>query len=92
VSEVIWPWVLRQVRKFALNDDATRDLWNRVSGAAIEQQSFWQEYKDHLKWRDRIVHRGETATEAKAVASLTAAEALIDYVERASGAAPPASS
>lgn len=82
------PWVLRRVRSFTLIDDATRDLWYCVAGTKIQNQDFWSEYCEHVGRRNRAVHRGETLTEEDAGASLGAADAVVDYVERATGPAP----
>jgi len=59
-----------------------------VAGSAIQEQEFWPAYRSHLDLRNRIVHRGEPAAAEEAAESLATAEALIDYVERAIGAAP----
>jgi hypothetical protein len=92
VTDDLFPWVLERVRQYTLNDHQTRDLWSVVAGSAIQEQEFWSSYKAHLDLRNRIVHRGESATAGQAVVSLATARALIDYVEKATGAAPPAES
>lgn len=89
VTEDVFPWALERIRQYALNDRQTQGLWSRVAGSAIQDQDFWPAYKTHLDLRNRIVHRGESAIADEAAASLTTAEALIDYVEQTTGAAPP---
>jgi HEPN domain-containing protein len=89
ITDDVFPWARERIRQYALNDRQTQDLWARVAGSAIQDEDFWPAYKSHLDLRNRIVHRGESATADDAAASLSTAEALIDYVERTTGAAPP---
>jgi HEPN domain-containing protein len=89
ITEDVFPWALQRIRQYTLNDRQTQDVWKRVAGSAIQDQDFWSAYKSHLDLRNRIVHRGEPATADEAAASLSTAATLIDYVERATGAAPP---
>jgi hypothetical protein len=89
LTDNVFPWVLERIRQYTLNDRQTQDLWSRVAGSAIQDQRFWAPYKRHLDLRNRILHRGETATAADAAESLATAEALLDYVEQATGTAPP---
>ena len=87
VTDDVFPWALERIRQYTLNDRQTQDLWSRVAGSPIQKQEFWRAYKSHLDLRNRIVHRGEVASAEDAIESLATAEALIDYVEQATGAA-----
>lgn len=89
VTDDLFPWTLERIRQYTLNDRQTQDLWSRVAGSTIQDQDFWSSYKSHLELRNRIFHHGESATAEEATASVTTAEALIDYVEQATGAGPP---
>ncbi len=89
VSDELRPWLLARVKSFALIDDATRELWNRITGSVIQDQAFWAPYKAHVKRRHRIVHDGDRVDSDGAQSSLEAAAAMFDYVERAIGSARP---
>jgi hypothetical protein len=91
LTDNVFPWALERIRQYTLNDRQTQDLWSRIAGSAIQGQNFWAPYTRHLDLRNRIVHRGDTATAHEAAESLSTAEALIDYVEQATGIAPPPS-
>jgi HEPN domain-containing protein len=89
VTDEVWPWVAGRVRSFTLIDDQTKDLWRRVAGSSIQDQPFWPEYRRHVTRRNAVLHRGESVSTSDAQKSLDVAEALIGYVEKALGAAPP---
>jgi HEPN domain-containing protein len=92
VSDQLRPWLLGRVKSFALVDDPTRDLWNGLTGSAIQEQEFWTAYRMHVKRRHGIVHSGDRVDDEAARSSLDAALALFNYVERVIGAAPPPTS
>jgi HEPN domain-containing protein len=92
VSDQVRPWLLGRVTSFTLMDDPTRALWNQVTGSTVQDQSFWEPYKTHVKRRHAIVHSGERVDTGAAQSSLDAAVALFDYVEACIGSTPPPTS
>jgi hypothetical protein len=74
-------YILNGVRKHNLNDDATRTLWQVLSGDEINQTGPWREYKRHLNRRNDIVHQGTSVTDAGAAASVAVVGAMIQHVE-----------
>lgn len=52
-----------------------------LSGPDIRQKRFWQPYKEHVKRRNAIAHRGVGASQADAEASCRAAGDLIGHLE-----------
>jgi HEPN domain-containing protein len=88
-TDELRPWLLSRLKSFTLIDDPTRDLWNRLTSSRIQDEAFWRNYTAHVRRRNAIVHNGERVDQSAAEASLQAASALFDYVERAIGAAPP---
>lgn len=88
VSDELQVWLLARIRQFSLNDDSTRDLWDRVTGTHISGEDFWEDYKRHVKRRHLIVHEGARASQEDAQASVAAAADLFTYVERMIGQLP----
>lgn len=91
VSDEVRPWMLGRTRTFALTDDPTRELFNRITDTKIQEQDWWTGYKDHVKRRHQIVHVGARIERVHAQASLDAADSLYGFVEQTAGSAPPAS-
>jgi hypothetical protein len=87
-SDELQAWLLVRVRQFSLNDDSTRDLWDRATGSRISAESFWADYKAHVKRRHQIVHEGSRVSRDEAQASIAVATALFTYVERLIGESP----
>jgi HEPN domain-containing protein len=58
----------------------TRALYTLLSKDRIQQQPFWQDYRDHANLRHKIVHAGASATKQEADKSLRVADRLINHV------------
>jgi HEPN domain-containing protein len=71
----------RNVKTYSLNDDPTRELWDDLMEDTIKQVDVWGEYKDHVKRRHGVVHKGVEVNQAQATASLAAARAMIEHVQ-----------
>lgn len=79
----------RNVKTYSLNDDPTRELWDDLMEDTIKQADVWAEYKDHVKRRHGVVHRGVEVNQAQATASLAAARAMIEHVQARRRAVSP---
>ena len=58
-----------------------RDLYVALSGDAIQQKPFWPAFKECVRLRNQIVHRGATATEQEAAQYLSVAKEVIAHLE-----------
>jgi len=70
-------------RAYDLGNDRVRALYALLSSDRIEREPFWNGFKDHVKRRHGIVHKGHRATPQEAEASLDAATDFIAHVEAA---------
>jgi hypothetical protein len=66
---------------YNLANERVRNLYNAVTGGAIQQQPFWQHFKESATRRNQAVHEGKIATKAEAEASLNAASSLVKYLK-----------
>ena len=71
----------RNVKTYSLNDDPTRELWDDLMHDTIKQADVWADYKDHVKRRHGIVHKGVEVNQDQATASLAAARGMIDHIQ-----------
>lgn len=55
----------------------------------IKQADVWAEYKDHVKRRHGVVHKGVEVNQAQATASLAAARAMIEHAQARRRAVSP---
>jgi hypothetical protein len=63
-----------------------RKVWTFLTGDVICDQKFWAEYKAHIERRNKAAHNTAPGlTKADAEASLTAATAFVDHIERVTG-------
>jgi HEPN domain-containing protein len=70
----------RNVKTYSLNDDPSRELWDDLMHDTIKQADVWADYKDHVKRRHGVVHRGVEVNEDQATASLAAAREMIEHI------------
>lgn len=69
------------VRSRSFGDDRTCRLFAALTGRdPRHEDGFWPNYKAHLDRRHRITHRGETASQIDAMASIAACGALFEFV------------
>lgn len=62
---------------YSLSNDRVLKLYNALTGDLVQQEPFWQAYKEHARRRGRIVHESERTDKAAAEASVVAVEQLI---------------
>jgi len=70
----------RNIKTYSLNDDPTRQLWDDLMQDTITNVDAWGGYKDHVKRRHGIVHRGIEVSRPQAAASLEAARSMIEHL------------
>jgi hypothetical protein len=58
-----------------------RQLYTALTGDEIQNQMFWQKFKESAERRNGIVHRGQIAQRVEAEDSLDGATALIAHLE-----------
>ena len=66
---------------YNLANDRVRSLYNAVTGDEIQNQPFWDQFKDSATRRNKAVHVGKIATKAEAEASFNAASNLVAYLK-----------
>jgi DNA-directed RNA polymerase subunit RPC12/RpoP len=66
---------------YNLSNERIRDLYNALTGRKVQDEPFWQAFKESATRRNRIVHKAKLATDAEAKASYSAAEALLNYLK-----------
>ncbi len=66
---------------YNLANDRVRNLYNAVTGEQIEEQSFWQAFKESATRRNQAVHEGRIVTKGEAEASYKAASDLVAYLK-----------
>lgn len=64
-----------------LAHEPIRNLYNALAGRKIQDQPFWQDFKESAIRRNRAVHKGRTITAIEAAASLQAARGLVAYLK-----------
>lgn len=69
-------------RSYSLIDPRAREVFKALLGQTPTEREFWAEYHDHVKRRNNVVHRGARVTRPDAVASVNAAEEMVDWVQR----------
>jgi hypothetical protein len=74
--------ILAFINGFNLATPRIRELYSALTGDQIQQQPFWQGYKDSSKLRNGIMHSGTIAVRLEAEASVAAATALIDHLKK----------
>jgi hypothetical protein len=67
---------------YNLASDRNRKLYTSLTGDEIQNQPFWQQFKESAKRRNEIVHQGKIAKKAEAEESFKAANDLITYLKK----------
>jgi len=65
-----------------LGNDRTRKLYAALTGGIIQDQPFWQEFKEPSKRRNHIIHRGLTVGKDEAEKSMQAASDLVAHLKQ----------
>jgi len=79
--EYLEDWVDDVLSSYSLSNSRVQDLYIAVTGDKIQDQSFWQGFKEAAKRRHLFVHKGKAVTKAEADASLKAARDLVAYLK-----------
>jgi HEPN domain-containing protein len=80
-SDGLFPWLIGRISSYSLVDDATRDLWNKLTQTEIQRQDWWSAYREHVRRRNGIVYAGERVDGDAARSSLDAARELFTFID-----------
>ena len=80
-SDGLFPWLIGRISSYTLVDDATRNLWNKLTQTEIQSQDWWSAYREHVRRRNAIVHAGERVDGDAARSSLDAARELFAFID-----------
>ena len=58
-----------------------RKLYVALTEDSIQEQSFWSDFKQHIKLRNDVVHSARRATKEEAERSLTSVSAVVGHLE-----------
>lgn len=72
--------VLAFMNGYSLAAEKNRDLYTALTGDAIQQQPFWQEFKASASRRNKIMHEGLSVGAGEAQASISAARAFVNHL------------
>jgi len=66
---------------YNLANDLVRNLYNAVTDSRIQNQAFWQPFKESATVRNKAVREGGITTKAEAEASFNAASSLVKHLK-----------
>lgn len=66
---------------FSLANKRVRDLYNALTGRQMQNEPFWQSFKESAERRNKAVHKGLSLTKEEAEISVKAAFDLIYYLK-----------
>jgi hypothetical protein len=66
---------------YNLANDIVQNLYNAVTDSEIQNEAFWQQFKESATTRNKAVHEGRIATKAEAEASFNAASSLVKHLK-----------
>jgi HEPN domain-containing protein len=69
------------LRGFSLNNEKVRDVLNALTGRRIQDQDFWQEYREYKDLRNNIVHKGKKCSKEQASSIVGVANKVVSYVQ-----------
>ena len=67
----------QMISNYSLHNSRVRNLYVAVTGDRIQDETFWQSFKEHATRRNEIVHRGRQASAQEAADSIMAVESVI---------------
>ena len=67
---------------YNLANQRIRNLYTALTGDKIQNQPFWEKYKESAVRRNRIIHRGATVGKAEAEESIKAASDLVHHLKK----------
>ena len=70
----------KMISNYNLANPRVRDLYVAVTGDRIQDEKFWQSFKEHAARRHKIVHRGRQASTQEAADSIMAVESVIQHL------------
>ena len=74
-------WLTARIEtRVNLAQEPTRQLLNALSATHIEQEPWWQAFKENNRIRNGIAHEGEWVTGAQAEAGLTAVRQMVEHL------------
>lgn len=73
--------VLDFLNGYSLANDRNRKLYTALTGDHIEQQSFWQAFKESAARRNRIIHSGSVIGQTEAQSSYEAASDFVSHLK-----------
>jgi HEPN domain-containing protein len=79
------PWLIGRFSSYTLVDDATRNLWNKLTETQIQNRDWWSAYREHVRRRNGIVHAGDRVDADAARSSLDAAHELFAFIDATVG-------
>jgi hypothetical protein len=68
---------------YSLRDRRALTVFTTALGVSPTSQSFWATYLDHVARRNNVLHNGARVIRDDAIASVTAAEDMVDWVQKA---------
>ncbi|MES2128117.1 MAG: zinc ribbon domain-containing protein [Pseudomonadota bacterium] len=74
--------IIERFNGFNLGNRKNRAAYFEVTGDAIQEQGFWEEFKASGDARNSIMHGGKIAVCSEAEASLTATTALVAHLKK----------
>ncbi|MBW2640263.1 MAG: zinc ribbon domain-containing protein [Deltaproteobacteria bacterium] len=66
---------------YNIANDKVKDLYNALTGSKIQDQPFWQQFKESATRRNKAVHESKIATKAEGEDSFNAARKLVEYLK-----------
>lgn len=72
------------------SDPGLQFLFHAATGVRVEDFALWDDYRLHVKRRNKIVHEGAVVTLDEAQASIAAADAFIEHLQQTSNPHVPA--
>jgi len=67
---------------YNLANDRIKDIYDILTDDSIQQQPFWQKFRESTARRNRIMHKRHIANQQEAEESLEATNALIAYLDQ----------
>ena len=80
-DQAVADFIAEQPRNYSLGDGRVKELYELLFGDKITASGqLWQDFKAHVERRNKIVHRGKSATRQEADASIAAVEGVIRHL------------
>ncbi len=73
-------WVENSISGYSLANNRIRELYTALTEDAVQNASFWQDFKKSAKRRNSIIHRGQIVTKADAEESYRAGDRLLMHL------------